>query len=166
MRTTTFAVSIVAAALTATVVAVPAIAAPSPVTPPAATSQQNATRPPPLTTAQHQVVDEWLAAHPAAAQALAARAQRWKNFRLAHPELAAELDKVAALPPAQRRAELAAWLKAHPDQKAALKQWQAQLRADRLDRREDRRDRREDRRDRREDRREARPGLALAPSAT
>lgn len=163
MRTTTFAVSIVAAALTATVVAVPAVAAPGPVTPPAASSQQNGTRPPPLSTAQHQVVDEWLAAHPAAAQALAARAQRWKNFRLANPELAAELDKVAALPPAQRRAELASWLKENPDQKAALKQWQAQLRADR----QDRRDRREDRRDRREDRREARPGSksGAAPSA-
>jgi len=159
MRTTTFAVSIAAAALAATVVAVPAVAAPGPGTPPAVTSQQSGTVAPPLTTAQHQVIDEWLAAHPAAARTLAARAQRWKAFRVAHPELAAELDKVRALPPGQRRAELVSWLKAHPDQKAALKKWHDQLRADRQDRRGDRRDRREERRD-------ARPGgTAAAPTA-
>jgi hemophore-related protein len=105
--------------------------------------------PAPLTDQQKALIDSYLAAHPGRAQALAAMAARWKAFADAHPELAAELAKVAALPPVQRKQELSTWFAAHPDQKAVFEQWVKQTRQARAERRDDRRDRRRERRDNR-----------------
>jgi hemophore-related protein len=119
---------------------------------------------PPLTDQQKALIDEYLAAHPGRAQVLAATAARWKAFADANPELAAELQKVAALPPDQRKDELSGWFAAHPEQKAAFQDWVKQTRADRVERRHDRRDRRQDRRERRQDRRENRRDGATTPA--
>lgn len=144
MRPATLAASLAAAALTATAVAVPAIASSNNGPTSTMVSQYSgATTPTPLSEAQHKDVDEYLAAHPRVAQGLAEQAERWKAFTTANPELAAELQKLRALPADQRRAALEAYLKANPDQRAALKQWRdqsRQLRHDRRDQRHDRRD--------------------------
>jgi hypothetical protein len=123
--------------------------------------------PAPLTDAQKPLVEQYLAAHPGRAQRLAATAARWKAFADARRELAAELAKVAAMAPADRRAELRAWFADHPGQKAAFQAWVKQTRQDRVERRSERRELRQDRRERRQERRENRNGAATSvPSTT
>jgi hypothetical protein len=123
--------------------------------------------PAPLTEAQMALVEQYLGAHPGRALRLAATAARWKAFADANPELAAELAKVAAMAPADRRAELRAWFADHPGQKAAFQAWVKQTRQDRVERRSERRELRQDRRERRQERRENRNGAATSvPSTT
>lgn len=125
--------------------------------------------PTPLTGDQTALIDDYLAAHPGRADALAAEAARWKAFADANPELATELTKIAAMAPADRPGELKSWFDAHPDGKAAFEQWVKQTRDERAQRRADRRDRRQERRDRRQQRRDDRPGgtsTTPTPSAT
>lgn len=132
-------------------------------TPPAS----NAPAPAPLTADQQALIDQYLAAHPGRAQRLAATAARWKTFADANPELAAELAKVAALPPAQRKGELKVWFAGHPQQKEAFQTWMKQTRQDRVERRHARRDHRQDRRERRQERREnRRDGGTATPAPT
>jgi hypothetical protein len=141
---------------------------PNAVTAPSATATPRPA-PTPLSDDQQALVDDYLAAHPGRADALAATAARWKAFADANPELAAELAKVAAMAAADRKGELTAWFADHPDQKATFEQWGKQTHDERLQRREDRRDRRQDRRDRRRERRDDRQGGSSTtsnPSAT
>jgi hypothetical protein len=119
-----------------------------------------------LTDEQKALIDEYLAAHPGRAQHLADTAAHWKAFADANPELAAELQKVAALPPAERKAELNSWFADHPEEKAAFKDWAKKTHDDRVDRRHERRDRRQDRRDRRQDRRDNRGSTTPAPTTS
>jgi hemophore-related protein len=96
----------------------------------------------PLTQAQKDDILDFLADHPRLGQALAARAQGWERFLAAHPDIKAELAKVLALPPDQRRAELQKWLAANPQAKQALKDYRQGLREQRLTKQRDRLDRR------------------------
>lgn len=126
--------------------------------------------PAPLTDDQKALIDEYLAAHPGRAQHLADVAARWKAFADANPELAEELAKVAAMPPADRKAELQSWFADHPEQKEKLGEWLKQTRDERVQRRQDRRERRDDRRDRRherwQNRHDAEPTPAPSPTAS
>lgn len=151
MRRTTIAAGIAAAAIAGTALAVPALAEP---TTPAATTtsatplaSSSSARTDSLTPAQQQELDDFLAAHPRMAEALVARIERWKQLADAHPELVAELKKVAELPADQRHEELATWFQAHPDDAKAWHAFRQQVRDDRHDRREQRRERRQERRD-------------------
>ncbi len=147
MRRTTIAAGIAAAAIAGTALAVPAMA--DSTTPPTQLASSSAAAPGAagLTDAQQQELDDFLAAHPKVAQALVDRIERWKTFADAHPELVAELKKVAGLPHEQRRAELSTWLTAHPDDAKAWHAFRQQVRQDRQNRREQRRERRQERRD-------------------
>jgi hypothetical protein len=150
MRRTTIAAGIAAAAIAGTALAVPALAEP---TTPAATATATAlassssARTDSLTPAQRQELDDFLAAHPRVAEALVARIDRWKQLAAAHPELVAELKKVAELPADQRHEELATWFRGHPDDAKAWHAFRQEVRDDRQDRREQRRERRQERRD-------------------
>jgi hemophore-related protein len=93
----------------------------------------------PLTDAQKQLVDEFLTDHPLFAAGLAHRAKVWHDFLAAHPDFAAEIAKVLALPVGQRRAELVSWLRDHPAVRHDLRQMRRELRQDRRDRRQERR---------------------------
>jgi hypothetical protein len=130
----------------------------------AAGSTSTKPAPLPLTAEQQALIDSYLAVHPGRAQRLAATAARWKAFADANPALAAELEKVAAMAPAERRQELTAWFAAHPDQKAAFTEWVKTTHDERAERRQERRDRRQDRRDRRRERRESRNGGTGTPA--
>lgn len=149
MRRIALAVSLATVAVTGTALAVPALASPS--TASVASSVRlagsaSAASSSGLTPEQQQELDDFLAAHPRVAEALVKRIERWKSFAQAHPDLVAELKKVAALPADQRHAELTAWLKDHPDDAKAWHQFRQQVRQERKDRREQRRERRHDRR--------------------
>jgi hemophore-related protein len=96
----------------------------------------------PLTSAQQEVILDFLADHPELAQGLAARAQGWAKFVAANPAVKAELAKVAALPADQRRAELKKWLAANPAAKKALQTYREGIREQRLTKERDRLDRR------------------------
>jgi hemophore-related protein len=100
----------------------------------------------PLTTKEKAAVDSFLADHPLLAHALADRAAAWDGFLKAHPDIAAEIAKVKALPADQRRAEIKDWLSKHPDARQAIRDWRGDLRTQRQDRRQDRRTQRQTRR--------------------
>jgi hemophore-related protein len=57
----------------------------------------------------------------------------------AHPDIAAEIAKVKALPVDQRRAEIRQWLADHPDARKAIRDWRAGLRTQRSEQRSERR---------------------------
>jgi hemophore-related protein len=92
---------------------------------PALADTKSKAAPPPLTSTQQQAIQDFLGQHPRLGQRLATRAQAWETFLAANPDLKAELAKVAAEPVDQRRAELRAYLKAHPTDRAALKAYRA-----------------------------------------
>jgi hypothetical protein len=149
MRRIALAVSLATVAVTGTAVALPALA--SPATSSASSSVRLAdstasSATAGLTPEQQQELDDFLAAHPRVAQALVQRIEQWKAFAQAHPDLVAELKKVASLPADQRHDELSAWLKDHPDDAKAWHQLRHEVRQDRHDRREQRRERRQQRR--------------------
>jgi hemophore-related protein len=96
----------------------------------------------PLTSAQQNAILDFLADHPQVAQGLASRAQGWATFVAANPAVKAELDKVAALPADQRRAELKKWLAANPAAKKALQTYREGIKEQHLTRQRDRLDRR------------------------
>jgi hemophore-related protein len=106
---------------------------------PASSSKSTAA---PLTSAQQDAILDFLADHPQLAQGLASRAQGWAKFVAANPAVKAELDKVAALPADQRRAELQKWLAANPAAKKALQTYRQGIREQRLTKQRDRLDRR------------------------
>ncbi len=144
MRRTTIAAGAAAALIAGAALAVPALAAdPGSTTAP---NSASSSAPSGLTDAQKAELDDFLAAHPRMAQQLVNRIEGWTTFADAHPGVVAELKKVAALPQDQRRAELEAWAKAHPDDATALREFRQQVRADRKERRHDRRDQRQERR--------------------
>ncbi|WP_426562986.1 hemophore-related protein [Angustibacter sp. McL0619] len=148
MRRKTIAAGAVAAVIAGGALALPAMAAdngPSPTK----TSSAPVTG---LTDAQQQELDDFLAAHPKAAQALVTRLEGWQKFADAHPAVVTELKKVAAMSPEQRRTELKAWAKAHPADAKAFREFRKQIR-----------DARKDRRERRKD---AKPGSSGSSSAT
>lgn len=161
MRRTTIAAGIAAAAITGTALAVPALADTASTTPTASVSasQSAGTSSGGLTPAQQQELDDFLAAHPKVAQALVARIEQWKTFADAHPDLVAELKKVAQLPADQRRTELTTWLKAHPDDAKAWHAFRKQVR-------DARKERRDQRRERRHERRGGGTGSSSSPSST
>lgn len=130
------------AVLTASLLAVPAIAQGGSS---AATSSTTSTAP--LTTKEKAAVDSFLADHPLLAHALADRAAAWNGFVSAHPDIAAEIAKVKALPADQRRAEIKKWLTSHPDARRAIRDWRGDVRTQRQDRRQERRNQRQTRRD-------------------
>jgi hemophore-related protein len=100
----------------------------------------------PLTAAEKDAVDGFLDDHLRFAHALAARAQAWAAFMKAHPDIAAEVAKVKALPVDQRRAEIRQWLSDHPDARKAIRDWRVDRRTERTDRRQRLRTQREQRR--------------------
>ena len=140
-RLTTIAATAAGVVLTGSLVAVPALGADTSSTTPASSTAA------PLTDGQRQLVDEFLTDHPGFAQALARRAKVWHEFLAAHPDFAAEIDLVLALPAGQRAGELRAWLREHPGVRHDLREMRRDLRRARRDARQDRRDRRQDRRD-------------------
>ena len=149
MRRIAVAVSLATVAVAGTALAVPALA--SPATSSVASSVRLADTAPAsavagLTPEQQQELDDFLAAHPRVAEALVKRIEQWTSFAQAHPDLVAELKKVAALPADQRHAELSAWLKDHPDDAKAWHEFRQQVRQERQDRRDARRERRQERR--------------------
>jgi hemophore-related protein len=113
-----------------TLLAVPAIANNGS---PAAASGTAATAP--LTAAEKQAIDGFLADHPRLGHALAERAVAWDGFLKAHPDIAAEIAKVKALPAGERRAEVKKWLSSHPEARQAIRDWRSDLRNQRQDRR-------------------------------
>jgi hemophore-related protein len=132
-RVTTMAAAAAGVVLAGSLAAVPALGSDgSPATAPVMASA-------PLTDAQRALVDEFLADHPRLAQGLAHRAKVWHDFLAGHPDFAAEVDRVLALPVGQRRAELVSWLRDHPAVRHDLRQMRRELRQDRRDRRQDRR---------------------------
>ncbi len=86
----------------------------------------------PLTSAQKDSIEQFLADHPNIAQALAGKAAGWAKFLAANPSVKTELDKVLALPADQRQAELKKWLAANPDAKKALQTYRKGLKEQRL----------------------------------
>jgi hemophore-related protein len=125
------------AALAGTLIAGPALADNG--SSPASTSTTTAA---PLTASENAAIDRFLADHPLLAHALADRAAAWEAFVKAHPDIAAEIVKVKALPADQRRAELKAWLTSHPDARKAISDFRSNRRTQRQDRRTQRQDRR------------------------
>jgi cell division protein FtsX len=149
MRRIALAVSLATVAVTGTALAVPALASPATSSVAASVRSADTTQAAAaagLTPEQQQELDDFLAAHPRVAEALVKRIEQWKTFAQAHPDLVAELKKVAALPREQRHAELSAWLKDHPDDATAWHQLRQQVRQERQDRRDQRRERRQERR--------------------
>jgi hemophore-related protein len=100
----------------------------------------------PLTATEKDAIDGFLSDHPMLAQALAGRAQAWATFVKAHPDIAAEIAKVKALPADQRRAELTKWLSDNPAARTAIKDFRDSQRTQRQGQRQDRRDQRQQRR--------------------
>jgi hemophore-related protein len=129
------------AVLAGTLLAVPALADNS-----YSSASTGTTATAPLTTKEKAAIDGFLTDHPVFAHVLADRAAAWDAFLAAHPDIAAEIAKVKALPADQRRAEIKAWLKDHPDARAAIRDWRGDLRTQRQDRRQERRDQRQARR--------------------
>ena len=123
-----------AAILTGSLIAVPALAQGGS----SSAGSSNASTAP-LTAREKAAVDGFLADHSMLAHALADRAAAWDAFLKAHPDIAAEIAKVKALPADQRRAEIRTWLTNHPDARKAIGDWRANLRNQRHDRRRDRR---------------------------
>jgi hemophore-related protein len=89
----------------------------------------------PLTPAEKDAIDGFLDDHLLLAHALAGRAEAWAAFMTAHPDIAAEIAKVKALPVDQRRAEIRQWLADHPEARKAIRDWRAGLRTRRQERR-------------------------------
>lgn len=132
-RVTTIAAAAAGALLAGSLAAVPALGSDG------SSSPQTVTASAGLTDAQRQQVDEFLTDHPRFAAGLAHRAKVWHDFLAAHPDFAAEVAKVIALPVGERRAELVSWLRDHPAVRHDLRQMRRGLRQDRRDRRQDRR---------------------------
>jgi hemophore-related protein len=134
-RLTIIAGGAATAVLAGTLLAVPALAD----NPSSGASSSTTT---PLTTTEKDAIDGFLDDHPVLAHALAGRAEAWAAFMKAHPDIAAEVAKVKALPAADRRAEVKKWLTDHPDARTAIRDWRSGLRDQRQARRTDRRDQR------------------------
>lgn len=120
--------------------AVPALASGSaPVSTTEAIAATDAERAP-LSADELARIESFYAHHPVLGHRLLARIEAWTDFLADHPALAAELERLRALPAEQRRAEVVAWLAAHPVVRADLRE----LRADRRDLRRDLRELRRD----------------------
>jgi hemophore-related protein len=141
MRRKTIAAVAAAAVIAGGALALPAMAASSTPSPTKTSSSAPVTG---LTDAQQRELDDFLASHPKAAQALVTRLEGWQKFADAHPAVVAELKKVAGMTPDQRKAELKAWVKAHPADAKAWHEFRQQIRDDRHQRRQDRRDQHKD----------------------
>jgi hemophore-related protein len=140
-RLTIIAGSVASVVVAGTLLAVPAIAdngSSSAGKSPAATA--------PLTATEKRAIEGFLSDHPLLAQALAGRAQAWAAFVAAHPDIAAEIAKVKALPADQRRAALTKWLADNPAARSALKTFRDGQRTQRQHQRQNRRDQRQQRR--------------------
>ena len=122
------------AVLAGTLLAVPALADKGSSSPPSSTVASG-----PLTATEQDAIDNFLDDHLLFAHALASRAQAWAAFTKAHPDIAAEIAKVKALPVDQRRAEIRQWLADHADARQAIRDWRAGLRTQRSERRSTRR---------------------------
>jgi hemophore-related protein len=134
-RLTIIAGGVSTAVLAGTLLAVPALADNS-------SSGASSSTTTPLTTTEKDAIDGFLDDHPVLAHALAGRAEAWAAFMKAHPDIAAEVAKVKAMPAADRRAEVKKWLTDHPDARTAIRDWRSGLRDQRRARRTDRRDQR------------------------
>jgi hemophore-related protein len=121
------------AVLAGTLLAVPALADKGPSSTPSRTSSTAAAGP--LTATERDAIDGFLDDHLRFAHALASRAEVWAAFLKAHPDIAAELAKVKALPVDQRRAEIRKWLADQPGARTAIRDYRAGLRTQRRDRR-------------------------------
>jgi hemophore-related protein len=122
------------AVLAGTLLAVPALADKGSSSPPSSTVASG-----PLTATEQDAIDNFLDDHLLFAHALASRAQAWAAFTKAHPDIAAEIATVKALPVDQRRAEIRQWLADHPDARQAIRDWRAGLRTQRGEQRSERR---------------------------
>jgi hemophore-related protein len=118
------------AVLAGTLLAVPALADKSPSTAPSRTVAVG-----PLTATEKDAIDSFLGDHLRFAHALASRAKAWAVFLKAHPDIAAELAKVKALPVDQRRTEIRKWLADQPEARTAIRDYRAGLRTQRRERR-------------------------------
>jgi hemophore-related protein len=118
------------AVLAGALLAVPALADKG-----SSSSPSSTVAPGPLTAAEQDAIDNFLDDHLLFAHALASRAQAWVAFMKAHPDIAAEIAKVKALPVDQRRAEIRQWLADHPEARKAIRDWRAGLRTRRQERR-------------------------------
>jgi hemophore-related protein len=134
-RLTIIAGGAATAVLAGTLLAVPALADNAP----SAASGSTTT---PLSATEKDAIDGFLDDHLGLAHALASRAEAWAAFMKAHPDIAAEVAKVKALPAAERRAEVRQWLADHPDARTAIRDWRSGLRDQRQARRTERRDQR------------------------
>lgn len=134
-RVTIIAGGAATAVLAGTLLAVPALADNG-------SSSSSSSTTAPLTATEKGAIDGFLDNHLGLAHALASRAEAWAAFMKAHPEIAAEVAKVKALPPDERRAEVKKWLSDHPDARTAIRDWRSGLRDQRQARRTDRRDQR------------------------
>jgi hemophore-related protein len=121
-----------AAVLAGTLLAVPALAE-------GGSSSSSSSTTAPLTATEKHAIDGFLDDHPGLAHALVGRAQAWADFLKAHPDIAAEVAKVKALPAGERRAETRKWLSDHPDARTAIRDWRSGLREQRQARRTERR---------------------------
>jgi hemophore-related protein len=122
------------AVLAGTLLAVPALADKG-----SSSSQSSTVASGPLTATEQDAIDNFLDDHLPFAHALASRAQAWAAFMKAHPDIAAEIAKVKALPVDQRRAEIRQWLADHADARQAIRDWRAGLRTQRSEQRSERR---------------------------
>jgi hemophore-related protein len=129
-RLTILAGGAATAVLAGTLLAVPALADKGSSPAPRSTAAAG-----PLSAAEKKAIDGFLADHLLFAHALAGRAEAWAAFLTAHPDAAAEVAKVKALPVDQRRAEIRAWLADHPEARQAIRDWRADRRTQRGERR-------------------------------
>jgi hemophore-related protein len=148
-RVTIIAGGAATAVLAGSLLAVPALADNAATSAPSSTTT-------PLTATEKNAIDGFLDDHLGLAHALAARAQAWAAFLKAHPDIAAEVAKVKALPSDQRRAEARKWFADHPDARTAIRDWRSGLREQRSGLRDQRGDLRDQRRARRTDRQDQR----------
>lgn len=123
------------AVLAGTLLAVPALADKGSSSAPSSSTAA----PGPLTATEKDAIDGFLDDHLLFAHALASRAEAWAAFMKAHPDVAAEISKVKALPVDQRRPELRKWLADNPEARKAIRDWRAGLRTQRDARRTERR---------------------------
>lgn len=114
------------AVLAGTLLAVPALADKGSSSAPRSTAAAG-----PLTATEKDAIDGFLDDHLLFAHALASRAEAWATFMKAHPDIAAEIAKVKALPVDQRRAEIRKWLADQPEARNAIRDWRAGLRTQR-----------------------------------
>jgi hemophore-related protein len=140
-RVTIVAGAAATAVLAGTLLAVPALAEGG-----SSAAAKGAASAAPLTTAQKDEIEGFLSDHPMLAQALAGRAEAWATFVKAHPDIAAEVAKVKALPADERRAEVKKWFADNPDARAAIRDWRSGLRDQRKENLTQRRDQRQSRR--------------------